>query len=161
VPRKPAIARELLRQPHLLLSVQVLNEFTANARNPSKINFSPIQEQDWIRRWLLFEVAPFTVETYLSAQLIHARFQTSHRDSLILASSQELGCETLFSENLNQGRKYGSVTVINPFNHVNPPDFRKGHSVRPPPTFDLQTFDFIFFPKHRSPEPPGFRLFHS
>ena len=55
--RKTRIARELLRQRDLQLSVQVLNEFTVNARHPSKLNFTPQQENDWLSRWLLFPVA--------------------------------------------------------------------------------------------------------
>ena len=43
VPRKTRIARELLLQSGLHLSVQVLNEFTVNARNPAKLNLDARQ----------------------------------------------------------------------------------------------------------------------
>lgn len=38
--RKTVIALELLRQPGLRFSVQVLNEFVASARHPGKLNFA-------------------------------------------------------------------------------------------------------------------------
>jgi len=115
VPRKTRIARELLLQSGLHLSVQVLNEFTVNARNPAKLNLDARQEQEWLSRWLMFPAAPLTVNTFLEAGLIHARYQTSHWDSLILASARESACTVLYSEDLAHGQDYGGVVVVNPF----------------------------------------------
>ena len=113
--RKTVIARELLRQSGLCFSVQVLSEFTVTARSPRKLNFTPEQEWDWIRRWLLFEVLPLSVDTFTEALVLHARYQLSHWDSLIIASAQEAGCQTVFSEDMASGQRYGEVTVVNPF----------------------------------------------
>jgi predicted nucleic acid-binding protein len=113
--RKTVVARELLLQPGLHLSVQVVNEFVVNARHPAKLNFSSQQEREWLERWLLFEIAPMTVEICLEALRLHRRFQVSHWDALILASASETRCETLYSEDLAHGPAYGAVTVINPF----------------------------------------------
>lgn len=115
VDRKTRIARELLRQRNLHLSVQVLNEFTVNARHASKLNLSVPQEQDWSNRWLLFPVASLTVDTFLAAKLIHARFQVSHWDSLILASAREAACSVVYTEDLSHGQDYDGIQVINPF----------------------------------------------
>jgi predicted nucleic acid-binding protein len=113
--RKTRIARELLRQRHLHLSEQVLNEFTVNARSKSKLNLSPQQEQEWMSRWLLFPVLALTVETFLAAQLIHARFQVSHWDALILGAARETNSATVYSEDLRHGQDYDGIKVINPF----------------------------------------------
>jgi predicted nucleic acid-binding protein len=115
VGRKTRIARELLRQRDLCLSVQVLNEFTVNARSKSKLNLSAHQEQDWVSRWLLFPVASLTVDTFLVAKLIHGRYQLSHWDSLILASARDSNCSLVYSEDLNHGQEYEGVKVMNPF----------------------------------------------
>lgn len=115
VPRKTRIARELLLLSGLHLSVQVLNEFTVNARNPAKRNFDARQEQEWLGRWLMFPVAPLTVDTFLEARLINTRYQTSHWDSLILASARECACTVLYTEVLAHGQDYGGVVVSNPF----------------------------------------------
>jgi len=115
IDRKTRIARELLRQRNLHLSVQVLNEFTVNARSKSKLNLSPQQEQEWLSRWLLFPVLSLTVETFLAAQLIHARFQVSHWDSLILAAARETKSATVYSEDLSHGQDYDGLRAINPF----------------------------------------------
>ena len=113
--RKTRIAREILRQRGLHLSVQVLNEFTANARNHSKLNLDARQEREWLDRWLLFPIAPLTVDTFLQAMVVHARFQVSHWDALILASAREADCTVVYSEDLNHGQDFNGVQVINPF----------------------------------------------
>jgi predicted nucleic acid-binding protein len=113
--RKTRIARELLRQRNLHLSVQVLSEFTVNARSKAKLNLSPEHELKWLSGWLLFPVVALTVETFLAARLIHLRYQISHWDSLIVASARETHCSLLYSEDLNHGQDFDGVKVINPF----------------------------------------------
>ena len=113
--RNTRIARELLRQRNLHLSVQVLSEFTVNARSKAKLNLSPEQEQEWLCGWLLFPVAALSVGTFLAARLIHLRYQISHWDSLIVASARETNCSLLYSEDLNHGQDFDGVKVINPF----------------------------------------------
>ena len=36
-------------------------------------------------------------------------------DSLVVQAAIEAGCERLYSEDLNAGQKFGSVTIVNPF----------------------------------------------
>ena len=36
-------------------------------------------------------------------------------DALILAAAIEAGCETLFSEDFQHGRRLGDCTIVNPF----------------------------------------------
>lgn len=115
IPRKTRIARELLLQPALHLSVQVLNEFTANARHPKKLNLNRQEEWAWIEHWLLFPVHGMTVESFLEARLFHEQYQISHWDGLILAVAKRAQCETIYSEDLNPGQSYDGVTAINPF----------------------------------------------
>jgi predicted nucleic acid-binding protein len=114
-PRKTRIARELLLQRGLVLSVQVLNEFTVNARNEKKLNLTPEMEFDWIQQWLLFPIQAMSAESFLEARLFHERYQVSHWDGLILAAAKESKCSTLYSEDLQTGQTYETITVINPF----------------------------------------------
>ncbi len=119
-PAKTRIARELLRQRDLCFSIQVLNEFTVTARNSAKLNLTRDQERDWITRWLLFEIVPLTVATYLAAQEINLRFGLSHWDSLIVAAARDSGCQTLYSEDFNHEQDYDGVQVLNPFSPAQP-----------------------------------------
>ena len=58
---------------------------------------------------------PLTDRAFIRALELHQRCQTSHRDSLIIASALEGQTEVLYSEGLNQGQNYGGVRVMNPF----------------------------------------------
>lgn len=41
--------------------------------------------------------------------------QLSFRDALIVEAAVDSGCQRLYSEDLQNGRVYGTVTVRNPF----------------------------------------------
>jgi predicted nucleic acid-binding protein len=41
-------------------------------------------------------------------------------DALIVAAAIEAGCDTLFTEDMQHGRKFGSLTVVNPFDENAP-----------------------------------------
>jgi predicted nucleic acid-binding protein len=43
------------------------------------------------------------------------RFSLSHWDSMLVASCQVAGVDTLFSEDMDDGAKYDSVQVVSPF----------------------------------------------
>ncbi len=113
--QKTQISRGLLLQRDLHLSVQVLNEFTVNARNPNKLGLGIQEELQWIESWLLFPVHSITADTFLNARLFHERYQVSHWDGLILAAAKEAFCEKLYSEDLQNGQIYDGIEVINPF----------------------------------------------
>ena len=115
IPEKTRQARDLLCHRGLHISVQVLNEFTANARHPHKLNLSPSVEWEWVQRWLLFPIQPLTTDCYLLARLFHERYQVSHWDGLILAAAKVANCEILYSEDLNTSQFYDQIQVINPF----------------------------------------------
>lgn len=113
--QRTRIARGLLLQRGLHLSVQVLNEFTVNARNPNKLDLSTEEQLNWIESCLLFPIHPMTTETFLSARLFHERYQVSHWDGLILAAAKEALCSKLYSEDLQNGGIYDGIEVIDPF----------------------------------------------
>lgn len=57
-----------------------------------------------------------TATTVSEALRLANRYQLSWFDSLIVAAALECGCETLFSEDLNEGLVVdGKLTVVNPF----------------------------------------------
>jgi predicted nucleic acid-binding protein len=115
IPRKTRIARELLLQTDLHLSVQVLNEFSVNARHPQKLDLCFEEELRWIEAWLRYPVHPLTVEVFLRARFFQQKYSLSHWDSLILATAERAGCRRLYSEDLNPGQRYEGIEVINPF----------------------------------------------
>jgi predicted nucleic acid-binding protein len=43
------------------------------------------------------------------------RFHLSYWDGAIIAAAQLMGAEVLYTEDLNDGQRYGTVRVCNPF----------------------------------------------
>lgn len=101
------------------LSMQVLNEFYANAVRKFAIPVSEARE----RVGVFGEWKPGGI----SLELIELAWrgtdhaQVTHWDALILASAEEQGCRWLLSEDFQAGRRYGNIEVINPFQTA-PPD---------------------------------------
>ena len=46
---------------------------------------------------------------------IEVQAQISYWDTLIVAAALLSGCDTLYTEDLNHGQRYGEVLVLNPF----------------------------------------------
>ena len=71
--------------------------------------------QAFIEAWLRFSVQEMTVQVLRAALASAIRFQLSYWDAAIVAAAQQLGCEMIYSEDLNDGQNYGGVIVRNPF----------------------------------------------
>lgn len=95
------------------ISVQVLTEFYAAATRKLRMDATEAAEviAD-LGGWLIHRPAHADV---LRATVLVREHGLSWWDALIVNSAAELGCAILWSEDLADGRKYGSVTVRNPF----------------------------------------------
>ena len=64
----------------------------------------------------LVAVAPVTENTVRDAMTVGLRYGLSHWDSLIVAAALATGCDTLYSEDMQDGQVFeGRLTVRNPF----------------------------------------------
>jgi len=64
----------------------------------------------------LVAVAPVTANTVRDAMTVGLRYGLSHWDSLIVAAALAAGCDTLYSEDMQDGQVFGDrLTVRNPF----------------------------------------------
>ncbi len=106
-------ARELLAMEGGGLSVQVQAEFYVNATGKFKL---PHDKVVGILESLdSYPVLALTEAVFWAALRIKERYQLSYWDSAILAAALELGCHTVYSEDLNHGQSYAGIRVINPF----------------------------------------------
>ena len=48
------------------------------------------------------------------------RFGVSYWDAAIVTAARQMGCQTVYSEDLNHGQIYDGVTVVNPFKGTTP-----------------------------------------
>ena len=58
---------------------------------------------------------PVTQELFRRAAQVAERYGISYWDAAILAAARILGCDAVYSEDLNDGQSYDGVLVINPF----------------------------------------------
>lgn len=99
------------------LSIQVLQEFYVNitqkvanpltARDASQIVFD-------LGQWKLHRPG---LDSILKAIEIQQRYKISFWDSLIICSSQNLGCKIIWTEDLNNKQYYGETQALNPFSY--------------------------------------------
>jgi predicted nucleic acid-binding protein len=98
-----------------VVSVQVLNEFVNVARRKLHYDWPSIERALRLFRTSLDEVVPLTLDTHSGAVNIARDHSIALYDALIFASAIEAGCETLFSEDLQHARRFGSLVIVNPF----------------------------------------------
>jgi predicted nucleic acid-binding protein len=114
-PEKHAIAAELVSGPAFGVSAQVLAEFVSAARRKAV----PPLGEDRITWWLseLEAQDPLPVDAAIVRRgaAISDEYRLNYYDGAILAAAERLGCDTVLSEDMTDGRTYGSVTVHNPF----------------------------------------------
>lgn len=108
-------ARSLLGRPGIGFSAQVLQEFYHAAVCKKRLGITHTAALTILGSLAPFPVLPVTRELVLAAADIRERHRISYWDAAIVAAARELGCHTLYSEDLNPGQDYDGVRVVNPF----------------------------------------------
>ena len=98
-----------------VLSVQVLNEFAATARRKLGKAWDEIGEAIEDALVLVDPPVPLTVTLHAMAREIARDHGLGFYDALIMAAALDAGCDTLFSEDLQDGRAFGALRIVNPF----------------------------------------------
>ena len=96
-----------------VVSGQVLGETFVTL--VKKLGFDAEKAADEIRILSQINVVEISSSLVLRAIQIKTECQLSYWDSLIIAAAEASSCEIVWSEDLNDGQTYGSVTVKNPF----------------------------------------------
>jgi predicted nucleic acid-binding protein len=113
-------ALDLIEQPDLALSGQVLAEFYVIATSKAKLNLTHDEAVFLLNIVDRIPTCPITRELVMAAVTLSQRYQISYWDAAILAAASAMGCATVYSEDLNDGQSYDGVTVVNPFKVVAP-----------------------------------------
>jgi len=111
--RSVALLKRLFEHGSGALSIQVLTEFYAAATR--KLRMSGKEAEEVLRDLEGWTLHRATLADLLSASRLHRRHKISWWDALIVNSAIELGCTVLWSEDLADGQKYGTLIVRNPF----------------------------------------------
>jgi predicted nucleic acid-binding protein len=98
-----------------VLSVQVLNEFVNVARRKLGKEWDEIGEAVDDALALVGPPLPVTMTLHAAAREIARDHRLDFYDALIVAAARDAGCDTLFSEDLQHGRAFAALTIVNPF----------------------------------------------
>lgn len=98
-----------------VLSVQVLQEFHVNATRKIAVPLSPAATRDRLAVLSLWQVHSPTASDVIAASELAEHAQLSFWDAMIVRSASASGCRTLWTEDLNAGRRIADVEIRNPF----------------------------------------------
>lgn len=112
---KRAFARQVLALPEIGFSAQVLQEFYSAAVTKQRLRMTHEEALHVLQSLAAFPVWPISRDLVLAAVEAKSRFQISYWDAAILVAAKQLGCDTVYSEDLNAGQSYDGVKVVNPF----------------------------------------------
>ena len=116
-PVKQGIARKILIEAlvsrEYLISAQVLNEFSNIALLKLKMSIQEVRR--FVEIFGQINVVSIDRSWTEKALSLKEKFGTQFFDSLLLVAAEENGCDTILTEDLNDGQMYGSVKAIDPF----------------------------------------------
>ncbi len=112
---KRLISLQILSDGGFATSAQVQQEFYHIATRKNEPKMAHEEAIGWLDDLAAFEVIPVTRQIVVDGAGYANRYQLSYWDGAIIAAAHVAGVDTILSEDLNNGQKYGSVQVINPF----------------------------------------------
>lgn len=119
--RKKAVAVDLIRHALTVnrdgvISTQVLQEMNCTLIRKFGFSREAIDGlMDYFRELLVTDV---TIDLVRRAVVLQEEYQLQYYDALIVATAAKLGCHEIVSEDLDDGREYCGMRVVNPFKDV-------------------------------------------
>lgn len=111
--RALALYRQYAQQGRMLVSTQVVQEFFVAALRKLSL---PHQHAREIALTLLDSPLVTVGPTHIRMAMDNVEhYRISFWDALILATAEAGGASVLYTEDLNDGQQYGTVTAQNPF----------------------------------------------
>ena len=113
--RKGDITLQLLQSGEILTSVQVFNEL-CNVSLRKKFDWPKTREMLTTLEALCLDVVPLTLEVHKRGLFLHEKYRLHFFDSLMIAAALQAGCDTFYSEDMQDGQVIEStMTITNPF----------------------------------------------
>ena len=115
-PARQAVAQRLVADlglTHITISTQVLAEaYNVLTRKKNWVVDDALQA---VRGFRVMRIVVLGADAVLAALDLAARQRLSTWDAMVIHAAQEAGCDTLFSEDLQNGRRFGALQIVNPF----------------------------------------------
>jgi predicted nucleic acid-binding protein len=98
-----------------IIGAQVLNEFTSVSRKKFKRSWQEIEQALEAIHGQFDPVRPLTAALHGEAVALARANGFAFYDALIVAAAIGAGCDTLYTEDMQDGRAIGGITLRNPF----------------------------------------------
>lgn len=99
------------------LSVQVLQEFFVTVTRKVAQPISIDEASERLHEFASWNIFAPTAQDVLAAVALHKQTQLSFWDAMVVYAASELGCEALWTEDLNDGQLLRGVRIRNPLIH--------------------------------------------
>lgn len=116
-PRKRLISRRLLSDIVPVVSPQILLESTNVLVRRASVG--PAEAARLLRAFVDGEVMPMTDQTVREAWRIADRYGFHIYDATVVSAAIGSKCQTLYTEDLQDGQRIESLRVVNPFSSKN------------------------------------------
>jgi predicted nucleic acid-binding protein len=113
--RARALIKSLWESHTGCLSIQVLEEFYVTVTRKVAWPLASEAAAQLVTDLATWRVYTPEVDDVLDAITIHQRYGISFWDGLVIQSAARLGCQSIWSEDLNPGQVYATIRVVNPF----------------------------------------------
>jgi predicted nucleic acid-binding protein len=119
-PRKASVAEDLVTRGVTsglgIISYQVVQEFMSVSLRRFGAAMTVIELELYFFKILMPMMRiPSSTELFLEALRLHTTNRIAWYDSLIVAAAIRAGCEILYSEDMQDGRRFGDLVIENPF----------------------------------------------
>jgi len=133
-PHRQVIAQRLLADlglANVTISTQVLAEaYNVLTHKKRWVVDDALQA---VRGFKAMRIVVLGADAVLAALDLAARQRLSTWDAMVIHAALDAGCDTLFSEDLQNGRRFGALQVVNPFLPVAHGLGAAGFAAPPPP----------------------------
>jgi predicted nucleic acid-binding protein len=108
-----ALIGELMKARTGVLSLQVLQEYFSIVTR--KLGVDAVTARAKVELLGAFTMTPIDIDDVLGAIDLHRLHQVSFWDGLIIRAAQQARCARIYTEDLQHGRRFEGVEVVNPF----------------------------------------------
>ena len=120
--RSSAWLRAVLASGKLILSPQIINETCSVLLTKKKDRQRHSDIRAFVRGLLIWCEAPLDADVVGQALVLHERHTVSWWDCPMVVSAMKLDADCLLTEDLQDGRRFGRLQIVNPF-RIAPEDF--------------------------------------
>lgn len=108
-----ALLKRLFSEGSAVVSVQVLQEYFSAATR--RLGLPAEAARNRVEVLGRLDVVTLAADDVLAAIDLHRLHSLSIWDALVVRAALVSGCRTLFSEDLQGGRRFGALEIVNPF----------------------------------------------